>query len=293
MRISESMRYSSVSNSLGNLEQRELTASQQASTGSRVNAPSDDPVAAAELARLNAAEKRNTGFQTAVANAQGDASIAESTLGSAEDTLSSIKALALQGANASLNASDRASLADQVDSLKAHLVSLANTQGGDGGYIFGGTKTDSTPFAASGAFSGNDNAHQVEISSGVTVRANASGAQAFTAAGGTDIFGTLDTLSTALRSNDSAGISGTLDALDASSTQIETARGESGLLLDRLSSTSAALTNGSTALTTRAVAVGQADPIAAYSSLTQLNNALTQAVAVARTTLSPSGNRFT
>jgi flagellar hook-associated protein 3 FlgL len=291
MRISENMRYDAVSRSLSDLATRQAEAARQASSGQRVGAPSDDPVAAAELTRLASAKTRTDHFQKAVSSSRGDGEIAESTLGAAGDLLTQARELAMQGANDSLGASERATIADQVASLKQQLVTLANAKGANG-YLFAGTATSTTPFAASGAFAGNDGAHLVEVTAGVSVRANPSGAQAFTAAGGTDAFATLDSLETALRSNSGTAVSGTLGALDASRTQIEGARSTAGLLLDRLDTTDSALQGAQSTLGSRTAAVGQADPYATYSSLTQLNTALEQAIAVARTTLTPGGQRF-
>jgi flagellar hook-associated protein 3 FlgL len=291
MRISENMRYEAVSRSLSDLATRHAEAARQASSGQRVGAPSDDPVAAAELTRLASAKARTDHFQKAVSNTRGDAEIAESTLGEAGDLLTRARELAMQGANGSLGAAERATLADQVASLKQQMVSLSNTKGLNG-YLFGGTATDTTPFATTGAFAGNDGAHLVEVSAGVSVRANPSGAQAFTAAGGTDTFATLDALEAGLRSNSGSAVSATLGALDASRGQIEVARSTAGLLMDRLDTTDSALQGAQTTLGSRASTVGAADPYATYSNLTQLGTALEQAIAVARTTLAPGGQRF-
>jgi flagellar hook-associated protein 3 FlgL len=291
MRVSENMRYDAVSRNLGDLASRQADAAQKASSGQRVSAPSDDPAAAAELTRLSAAKAKNQAYQSAVSSVRSDAELAEGALGEAGDTLARVRELAMQGANDSLAASDRASLADEVASLKQHLVSLANTQGANG-YLFGGTQTNAAPFSSSGGFNGNDADHEVEISAGVVVRANASGAQAFTAAGGTDVFATMDALEAALRSNSQSSVSGTLAAIDASRSQVTQARAASGLMLDRLTATDSALSKADETLASSTKAVGDADPYSTYSDLTKLSSALEQAIAVARVTLTPGGQRF-
>ena len=47
MRVTETMRFDAVSTQLGRLSEKYMGAAQQASTGQRINAPSDYPVAAA------------------------------------------------------------------------------------------------------------------------------------------------------------------------------------------------------------------------------------------------------
>lgn len=288
MRISENMRYDMVGRSLSDLSTRQAETAQQASSGQRVSAPSDDPIAAAELTRVAAAQAHTTQYQQASTSVRNDAQVAEGVLGEAGDALAQLKELAVQGASDSLGADERATLADQVDTIKQHLVALANTKGSNG-YLFGGTQTDSQPFDSTGAFSGNDDAHMVDVSPGVSVRANPSGAMAFTAAGGTDVFATIDALEAGLRGNNQSAISATLDTVEAARSQVTNARAQSGLLLDRLDTTDSVLSQAQTTLSQHSVAVGQADPYTTYSDLTRLNTALQQAIAVARTTLNPNG----
>jgi flagellar hook-associated protein 3 FlgL len=291
MRITENMRYNQVSRSLQSLAQRQADAAKRASSGMRVSAPSDDPIAAAELTRLSAAKTRTEDFQKAVSNTRGEAELAEGTLGEANDVFARANEIAVQGANGSLDAADRSSLADEVLSLKQHLVGLANTKTANG-YVFGGNKTDAPPFDASGNFNGDDEAHTVEISGGVTVRANASGARAFTGAGGTDVFASLTSLETALRANDGAAVSASITNVEKSREQIQTARSDSGLLMNRLDTTDSALGQASLALDSRAKTAGEVDPYTAFTDLTKLSQSLEQAINVARTTLNVGGQRF-
>src|SRR5690242_4990482 len=138
--------------------------------------------------------------------ARGDLELAEGMLAEAGDLFVTARDLAMQGANGSLDASQRSDLALQVRHLKAALVGIANTQGATGS-IFAGSKTDSTPFSATGAFSGDDDVHQVDLGTGPPMTVNVSGARAFTAAGGRDVFADLDALDAALSANDQTAIS--------------------------------------------------------------------------------------
>lgn len=290
MRITENMRYNQVNRSLSSLAGRQAEAAQRASTGQRVNAPSDDPIAAAELTRIAAQKARTEEFQRTVSNARSEAELAEGALGEAGDVFARAQEIAIQGANGTLGAAERESLADEVKSLRDHLVGLANTKTANG-YVFGGDQTDTPPFNTAGVFSGNDEAHVVEISPGVTVRVNASGAGAFTAAGGVDVFASLSALETALRNNDGSAVSASLTNVEASRAQITQHRADSGLLLNRLDTTDSALAQASLALSGRKAEVGDADPFSAFSDLTKLTQSLEQAITVARTTLNVGGGQ--
>jgi len=114
MRISDNMRYDTVGRSLSELSTRQAKASQVASSGQRVEAPSDDPVAAAELVRLSAAQTHTKQLQSTVSTVKSDAQLSEGVLGEAGDALARLHEIAVQGANDTLGAPERASLADAL-----------------------------------------------------------------------------------------------------------------------------------------------------------------------------------
>ncbi|HEX2670283.1 MAG TPA: hypothetical protein VHM25_05395, partial [Polyangiaceae bacterium] len=97
MRITEQMRYESVSNNLSQLSTRQAKAAQESQTGLRVNLPSDDPIAAAELARLKASQGQISARRNTITAVRGDAELAESSLQQASDLLATAKDLAMQG----------------------------------------------------------------------------------------------------------------------------------------------------------------------------------------------------
>lgn len=288
MRITDGMRQGGLVRTLNQLTARQLDAQQRALTGRQVNKPSDDPAAAAELARIRASHALTQAGLRATTTARGDLELAESVLAEAGDLFVSARELAMQGANGSLDASMRTSFAAQVKELKATLVGLANTKGATG-YLFAGSKTDTTPFSTTGAFSGDDDVHQVDLGVGPPMTVNASGARAFTLTGGRDVFADLDALEAALAANDQAAISNMLPDLELAREQLMTARSDTGLKLERLDTTEDVLTQAKFALEKRDNDTAGADPYQAYSDLTTLGQSLEQAVAVARRILDATG----
>jgi flagellar hook-associated protein 3 FlgL len=284
VRVTENMRYASVTNNLSQLSSRQATAAQQAQTGLRVNLPSDDPIAAAQLARLSASQAQVTARRGTISAVRGDTELAESSLQQASDLMASAKELAVQGANGSLGAPERASLALQVKDIRDQMIGVANTKGSSG-YLFGGSQTQTEPFSAAGAFSGDDEDHVVDIGNSTPTAVNASGAQAFTAAGGRDVLGDLDSLYTALTNNDPTAISATLDNLDTSRAQITSAQAATGVIVNRLDASDSILSNAQLQNSKSTSEAGSADPATAFSNLTQLNNSLQQSVSVAKTIL--------
>src|SRR5450432_944893 len=278
------MRYASVTNNLADVSSRQAAAAQQAQTGLRVNLPSDDPMAAAQLARLSASQAQVTARRGTISSVRGDTELAESSLQQASDLMATAKELAVQGGNGSLGAPERAALALQVKDIKDQMLGVANTKGSSG-YLFGGSQTQSEPFSTAGAFTGDDEDHVVDIGNSTPTAVNASGAKAFTVAGGRDVLADLDSLYTALSNNDAAGVSATLTNLDASRAQITNAQAATGTIVNRLDASDAILSNAQLQNAKSSQEVGAADPAAAYTNLTQLNNALQQSVSVSKSIL--------
>ena len=293
MRVSDNMSIDTVSRNIAGAEARQLAASREASSGARINAPSDDPVGAAHLARIQASIDTTASFRQTISTVQGDVALSESTLASASSVMDRAQEIAMQGANDSLSASDRASLATEVSSLREQLISLANTKGSFG-YLFGGTANAAPPFDTTGAFVGNSNPHTVEIAPGLTLDTQVDGAKAFTLAGGRDVFADLTALSTALNANDGAAVSATVNSLDTSRRQIVAARSDAGDKLNRLATADTVHDQVDSALQSQRHDLADADPAASYSRLMTAQQSLTSAISVARTTLNALGGaRFT
>jgi flagellar hook-associated protein 3 FlgL len=285
MRVTEQMRYDGVTNNLSQVSARQAKAAEEAQTGRRVNLPSDDPIAAAELARLSASQGQIVARRSTISAVRGDAELAESSLQQASDLLATAKDLAMQGGNGALGASERSILAKQVKDIKDQLVGVANTRGTTG-YLFSGSATQTRPFDNSGAFSGNDENHVVDIGNSTPTAVNASGSKAFTAAaGGRDVFADLDALFTALGSNDTTAISATFSNLDASRAQITNAQAAVGITINKLDASESVLSALDLQTSTRQEEIGAADPAKSYATLVQLNNALQQSITVSKSIL--------
>jgi flagellar hook-associated protein 3 FlgL len=292
MRISNAMQTDSILASLSSVENQMTTASQVASTGQKINAPSDDPVAAAQLARVDASISQSKTYQGTINTVQGDLTLTESSLASATDVVNSAQQIALEAADGSVPASDRQSMAGQIAQLQSQLLSIAN-QKGSTGYLFSGSQINAPAFSATGVFQGDDTDRVAEVGAGNTAVVNVSGAKAFTAAGGIDVFATLTALQTALTNNDSAGISAGVNALTQASSQITAAESDAGIKLDRLTTAASVQQQTQLALQTAQTGLAAADPAQAYTQLQTMENAVQQAIDTSRITLSTlSANRF-
>lgn len=292
MRVTDNLRFFNVQKNLTSLSSRQASVAQQAATGMRINAPSDDAAGASELVRIDSELQRMDSYKRSIGTARDDATLVESTLGAASGLFDRARELAMQGANGTLGANERSILAQEIKELREQLTDLANTKG-TRGYLFAGSQVDTPPFDSSGNFVGDRVAQRVETGPGVTLQVNADGATAFTGVGGQDTFAALSSLEAALLANDPAATSASLSTLDAAKQQLTSARASAGLLINRLDTSDAAVDTGKLSLTEKRSHVGDADAFESYSQLMNLSSSIEQAIAVAKNTLSISSlSRF-
>jgi flagellar hook-associated protein 3 FlgL len=285
MRVTENLRYSQVNQRLASLREKYHKTVEEATTGQRVNAPSDDPVAAADAIRSSSALNQNESFQRNIDLVRGDAEMAEASLAEAGTVLQRALELAMQGSNDSNSASQREALAIEAQQLVSQFIQIANTKGSQG-YLFSGTATDAPAFDTNGVFQGNDATHVIQTGTGISTVANVSGAQAFTAAGGRDIIQDLQTFATALSTNDEANIKDALGTLQSGHDQVARERSQAGLLINRLDLSSTILTDNNVSLYNHQKETIGADTEAVYSRLVQLETSINESVTVSKRLLS-------
>ncbi len=285
MRITDGMRLNDALASEARTSQQMYNLTEEASSGYKVNAPSDDPAAYASVVSIDSRISILQARSTAATQATNDLSTADGVLSSASDLLVQAKQTALEMSNGTIDAASRASAATTIAGLSQSLLAVANTEGSNG-YLFGGTANGSPPFDASGNFLGNAGTTQIEVADGVNAQTNVSGAAAFTASGGRDIFADLKALSTALTNNDVPTITASIANLDSDNTQIVAARVDAGMLSDRLQSSSSVIANSTTEEQTQLSDTQDADVAQVYSEFEASQTSYESALSVTKQILS-------
>ncbi|MDI3381282.1 flagellar hook-associated protein FlgL [Xenophilus aerolatus] len=143
-------------NAVGQLMSRQSTLSQlqaQLSASKRVLRPSDDPTAAAQAERAVTRQSRVVSEQRALEVQRNAITEAESTLGSAVSAVQDFRTLVVQAGNGALSATDRASIAQQLVTLRDQILGYANTKDSNGLPLFAGLGSTATPFVDSGGVS--------------------------------------------------------------------------------------------------------------------------------------------
>jgi len=179
----------------------ETIATQQLSSGKRVNQLSDDPAAAASLVQNHDQAAADGQFLQNLSTLQSKYQVADSTLGNVVSALTRALSLGVEGANGTLNPADRQAIAGEVQGLLNQAVSLANTTY-QGAFLFAGTKVTTSPFALDPAtnavtYNGNSGTTSVQLSNGDSINANLPGDQLFQNASGS-VTGALQNLYEAL-----------------------------------------------------------------------------------------------
>lgn len=106
------------------------------STGKRIQAPSDDPVAAARIASIARSQANDTAFKSNLNLASALAARADTTLKSVGSALDRAGELMVQGANGTLSDADRATIALELRSIAEDISSLKDTKDTRGGPLF-------------------------------------------------------------------------------------------------------------------------------------------------------------
>jgi len=127
--------------------QAEMTSLQdQLTTGKRISRASDDPAAAARAERARASIGRAETSQRAVEASKVLMTQTESNLGNADTLLQRARELLVSAGNGSYGDSERASIANELQSLRQQLFAVANQSDGAGTYLFGGQGATQKPF---------------------------------------------------------------------------------------------------------------------------------------------------
>src|SRR5699024_986337 len=152
----------------------------------------------------------------------------DSAIDEATKALQRVRDLAVQVSNDTYDEEQLKSVAEEINQLKEHIKTIANTKVGDK-YIFNGTNTLNPPFAnmddAEPTFDTND--VRFELAKGIHVEVNMKGETVF-GSGENSVFAILDRLETALQTDGDEGITDFIDEIDVGLQQFLTARSEIG-----------------------------------------------------------------
>src|SRR5690606_23695188 len=170
MRVTSDTLRSAFLSALEQAQRRIVDTQNQVTTGKRINTPSDDPVAAARIAALDASLTRLDQYRANAQLARNQLGLEEEALASAIDNLQRVREIAVQANNAPLADGDRAALATELRAQRDSLLALANATGASGNYLFAGYGEKTQPFAVAAngaaAYNGDQGQRSVQVADG-------------------------------------------------------------------------------------------------------------------------------
>lgn len=164
----------------------------QLATGTKINRPSDDPMAAVNSVYNKTLLRRIDQHKDNTTMANGLIDEAHDQIGSAATILQRVRELAVQSANGVYDDENRIQVATEVEELLKEIVSTANGKYKDD-YLFAGgasrtkpfevslTKKEgiSKPIVSSVEYKGNDSIYNIEVDDNDKVALNLNGGDAF------------------------------------------------------------------------------------------------------------------
>ncbi len=232
MRVSDGYMYDLANRRLMRSRSESTTAGGQVSSGKRVEMPWDDAGAAGLITRFAQDKARQGAMQSAADRASGELGAVDSSFQQIVTDLTRAQELAVQLSNDTYGASDRALGGAEVQQLFQSVVSQLNVKFGDR-YIFGGTADQAPPFDATGNYLGDTNTRRVEIAPGVLQDASIRADAAFRGVGGgIDVLTSLTNFSSALSTNNTAGIRAAIQELADATKQVSASQSRAGAMMN-------------------------------------------------------------
>jgi flagellar hook-associated protein 3 FlgL len=291
MRITQNML---VDRSIGGIQtsgSRLAQLQEQATSGKRINRPSDAPSDAAQAMKLRSSITSLEQYGRNADDGIARLGLADSTMGEVTTLIQRARDLGLQGANSgAMSQSARNALATELDSIKAALIDQANVSY-LGRPVFGGITAGTQAYDATGTYVGTDGAITRKVDEGQRVRVDVPGTSVF-GSGASSVFAEVDALATALRSGDDAAVRAGLTALDTRRETVSDARSLAGTAQQRLEKAQSALLDKKLSLTSSLTSVEDIDLPSTLIELNLQEVAYKTALSAAGRAIQPSLSDF-
>ncbi|WP_020683856.1 flagellar hook-associated protein FlgL [Marinobacterium rhizophilum] len=184
MRISTQQVFLNNVDNLSRANSELIKTQEQIATGKRVLQPSDDPLAATQIIKLEREVDRTEQFQTNIDLATRRLSLEESTLDELFNNAVRLREITIQAGSAALSSQDRVALATEVDGIIDQMQGLMNTRDVQGEYLFSGFQGDQQAYTLNAVtqryeFQGDAEQRYIQIGPDNRIAATDSGAQLF------------------------------------------------------------------------------------------------------------------
>lgn len=183
MRISSIQAFNNGVTGLGTNYSNLIRTQEQISSGNRILTPADDPVASVRLLQLEQQQAVLKQYKDNLTAAENSLVQEETTLGSINTVLQSVRELAVRAGGGALSAADRQSIAKELEEREAELLNLMNSRNARGEYLFSGFLGKSEPFVrnpdGSYSYRGDEGQRTLQVASSTSLAINDNGKRLF------------------------------------------------------------------------------------------------------------------
>jgi flagellar hook-associated protein 3 FlgL len=285
MRITQSELCRTFLSDLGTLNEDLTALSRQISSGKKLTDLKDSPSGSADLVSLKKLESEIDQYRFNTNAGSFYLNVADSALNEVNNLVTSIYASGSRSSSDIVSEESRAALANDVRSLRDQIFSLANSQV-RGRYIFSGSLVTTIPFSIAGdvvSYSGDDSVNSICVDDGTEVQMNFSGSAVFD-----PIFDAVNSLLTAMDSNDTSSINTALSQFAFVLSGLSQVRGQIGTNMSTLENIESRLDSRETSLKEQKSRIEDADMAQAVVQLNQTQTALQTAMSAGGSILTQS-----
>jgi flagellar hook-associated protein 3 FlgL len=272
MRITFNGQFNNTAAAIAGASDRLAEFQRQVASGRRIDKPSDDPTAASTAVNERGQLASVDQYSRTADSTTARLTVIDSVLTGAISKITAAQTTVFAARNSTATATQRASAAETLSGIRDSLVDDLNSSF-HGTYVFSGNKTTTQPYTTSsgtvGAYAGSTTEVSVDISQTRPVTVAFDGSKMIDAGGGTDLFGVLDALGTALTNNDQPAVTANLAKLQTVFLQVNSAQSRIGLSLNTIDSEQARLSETKLATTTRLAKIEEVNMAAAISGMNQ------------------------
>ena len=183
MRVTTGMIYDTGLASMQKQNNRLLDTMEQAATGRRILRPSDDPVASARALEVSQSKSVNSLYAANQGYANDALKLVDSKLDAATDIVTYARTRAVESGNGTYSAREQAAIGADLTQQFNALLGIANSQDSTGDFVFGGYRSNATPFSGSLAagiqYQGDQGVRTLQISASRNLPITSSGEEIF------------------------------------------------------------------------------------------------------------------
>ena len=183
MKISTHLLFDRASTQMSSVQSNLTQTQAQLAQGKQIINASDAPNQAATIQRMKSILSRQESYQSSLNTVKARLQGEDSTLQSVSELLIRAKEVAVQGANDTLNMGDRKALANEMQSLRDQMLSLANTRDSNGNFLFAGSRVKQPAFAetanGSPVYMGDQTRMNVRVGDQQNIPINRTGTDSF------------------------------------------------------------------------------------------------------------------